>query len=130
MARVGAAHKHWSRARGGKRHLRRTSARLHIYPIRLSQVPSSSGSSADGGGESDDSSGDGDDGDSDDSSGDEGEGGGGQANASGAGAQARSNRVAPFAPISQPILSVEAAEILEQALSPEIEQRMEQFLKP
>jgi filamentous hemagglutinin family protein len=91
---------------------------------------SSSGSSADGGGESDDSSGDGDDGDSDDSSGDEGEGGGGQANASGAGAQARSNGVAPFAPISQPILSVEAAEILEQALSPEIEQRMEQFLKP
>ncbi len=93
---------------------------------------SSSGSSGDGGGESDDSSGDGDgdDGDSDDSSGDDGDGGGGPANASGAAAKARSIGVAPFAPISQPILSVEAAEILEQALSPAIEQRMEKLLNP
>ena len=33
-----------------------------------------------------------------------------------------------FAPISQPILSVEASEILERALAPEVEQRMEKYL--
>jgi hypothetical protein len=36
--------------------------------------------------------------------------------------------VAPFAPISQPILSVEASLILEKALAPEIEQKMEKYL--
>jgi len=71
----------------------------------------------------------GDEGESDDSSSEEGGGGDSSEGQSSKGGQGVMG-VAPFAPISQPILSVEAAEILEQALSPEIEQRMEQFLKP
>lgn len=38
--------------------------------------------------------------------------------------------VAPFSQISEPILSVEASKILESALSPEVEQKMNQFLTP
>ena len=38
--------------------------------------------------------------------------------------------VAPFSPISEPILSVEASKILESALSPEVEQKMSKFLTP
>jgi hypothetical protein len=99
---------------------------------------SSSGSSGEGGADSADSSGDGDEGDSGDgddgddgdSSGDEGDAGGGTANAPGATGQVLSSGVAPFAPISQPIMSVEAAKILEQALSPQIMQRMENHLNP
>ncbi len=67
------------------------------------------------------------DGDSDDSSGGDG-GGASSANAKTTGLRAAG--VAPFAPISKPILSFEAAEILDQALAPEIEQRMEKYLKP
>ena len=50
--------------------------------------------------------------------------------ASSARAQMRQAGVPPFAPISQPILSVEASEILERALAPEVEQRMEKYLNP
>lgn len=81
----------------------------------------SSGDSTESGGESE---GDGDgDGDS------QGEGSASKS-ASSARAQMRQAGVAPFAPISQPILSVEASEILERALAPEVEQRMEKFLNP
>lgn len=90
---------------------------------------SSAASSGEDGGGSDDSSGDSEDGDgdSDDSSGGDG-GGASSANAKTTGLRAAG--VAPFAPISKPILSFEAAEILEQALDPEIEKRMEKYLKP
>lgn len=81
----------------------------------------SSGDSTESGGESE---GDGDgDGDS------QGEGSASKS-ASSARAQVRQAGVAPFAPISQPILSVEASEILERALAPEVEQRMEKYLNP
>jgi filamentous hemagglutinin family protein len=81
----------------------------------------SSGDSTESGGESE---GDGDgDGDS------QGEGSASKS-ASSARAQMRQAGVAPFAPISQPILSVEASEILERALAPEVEQRMEKYLNP
>ena len=78
---------------------------------------SSSDSSGDAGGDSDDS------GEGDGESSSESAGGG-------AGASVRAAGVAPFAPISQPILSVEASEILERALAPEVEQRMEKYLNP
>jgi filamentous hemagglutinin family protein len=45
-------------------------------------------------------------------------------------AQMRQVGVAPFAPISQPILSVEASQVLEKALAPEVEQKMQQYLNP
>jgi filamentous hemagglutinin family protein len=85
-----------------------------------------------------DSSGDGGDnsGDSTESGGEsEGDGdsqgeGSASKSASSASAQMRQAGVAPFAPISQPILSVEASEILERALAPEVEQRMEKYLNP
>ena len=81
----------------------------------------SSGDSSESGGERE---GDGDgDGDS------QGEGSASKS-ASSARAQMRQAGVAPFAPISQPILSVEASEILERALAPEVEQRMEKYLNP
>ena len=84
-------------------------------------VGDSSGDSSESGGESE---GDGDgDGDS------QGEGSASKS-ASSARAQMRQAGVAPFAPISQPILSVEASEILERALAPEVEQRMEKYLNP
>lgn len=102
-----------------------------------SSSSSSTASSGEDGGGSDDSSGDSEgdsegdaedgDGDSDDSSGGDG-GGTSSANAKTTGLRAAG--VAPFAPISKPILSFEAAEILDQALAPEIEQRMEKYLKP
>ena len=38
--------------------------------------------------------------------------------------------VAPFSQISEPILSVEASKILESALSPEVEQKMSEYLTP
>ena len=78
---------------------------------------SSGESDSDGGGDSDDSSGD---------------GGGSSAGGTAASVQgvARAIGVAPFAPISTPILSVEASEILDQALSPEVEQKMQKYLKP
>ena len=41
-----------------------------------------------------------------------------------------SNGVAPYAPISQPVLSVEASKILDEALSPEVEEKMQNFLTP
>ena len=78
---------------------------------------SSGESDSDGGGDSDDSSGD---------------GSGSSAGGTAASVQgvARAIGVAPFAPISTPILSVEASEILDQALSPEVEQKMQKYLKP
>ena len=47
-----------------------------------------------------------------------------------AGASRRLIGVVPFAPISQPILSVEASQVLEKALAPEVEQKMQQYLNP
>ena len=35
----------------------------------------------------------------------------------------------PFSPISEPVLSAEAARILEEALTPEIEARLQQYLE-
>ena len=72
-------------------------------------------------------------GDADDSGGEDGEsedGGASAAESAGGNASARVIGVAPFAPISQPILSVEASQILEKALAPEIEQKMEKYLNP
>ena len=76
-----------------------------------------------GGSASSDSSGDGDS--------EEGDGDGSSSSVSSATeASTRAAGVAPFAPISQPILSVEASVILEKALAPEIEQKMQTHLNP
>lgn len=78
---------------------------------------SSSDSSGDAGGDSDDS------GEGDGESSSESAGGG-------AGASVRAAGVAPFAPISQPILSSEASRILDEALTPDVEQKMQKYLNP
>jgi filamentous hemagglutinin family protein len=75
-----------------------------------------------GGSSSSDSSGDGDS--------EEGDEGSSSSASSSANTSARAVGVAPFAPISQPILSVEASVILEKALAPEIEQKMQTYLNP
>ena len=77
----------------------------------------SSDSSGDAGGDSDDS----------------GEGDGESSSESAGGAvdtSVRAAGVAPFAPISQPILSSEASRILEEALAPDVEQKMQKYLNP
>ena len=74
------------------------------------------------GGESDPSS--------EDSESEESESSGGSGPATPAGAEAmREFGAIPFSPISEPVLSAEAARILEEALTPEIEARLQQYLE-
>ena len=74
------------------------------------------------GGESDSSS--------EDSESEESESSGGSGPATPAGAEAiRELGAIPFSPISEPVLSAEAARILEEALTPEIEARLQQYLE-
>jgi hypothetical protein len=89
-------------------------------------------SSSSSGGEttaSDSESGSSEEGESESASGDS--GGSGQAqskNSAMAMAQARALGAIPFAPISRPILSPQASFILEEALSDEIEQNLQNYL--
>ena len=71
----------------------------------------------------------GEEGDSDSSSEEESDAGG-SGPSSPADAEALRNLGAiPFSPISEPVLSAEADRILEQALTPEIEARLQQYLE-